>query len=261
MKKFLLYMVWAILASVCGIAQADAVYSYSNPTYIPTATSPSATYSAPFDYLFQSNNIGMATVKVSGTCTGLVAAIQGSNDNGATWATLSGASIPSGSSTRSITAPGMWGVNAGGFNKLRIYGTALTASCAVVMAGTSSGQAVADPCLNPEIMQSSAVVAQGASATTKLVEAVTGSAIYVCGFAATAAGTTPTFTFVRGTRVTADCDTGSGNLSGAMVPSATTGVISIGGRGTVLTAPASNQLCLTTAATTNIQGVLNYVQM
>lgn len=245
---------------VSALALADATYPYTNPTYIPTAVSPAATYSAPADYSFQANGISVATVRITGTCTSLAATVQGSNDGGTNWTDLVASSVSGGSSTVSISSTGFWKVNAGGFNKLRVHATALTASCTIAMAGTQAGSINADPCSNPAVMKSSVAVNQGASATTAIVAAATGKSIYACGFVATGAGTNPTFTWTSGTRTSADCDTTAALLSGAFVPSATVGVVSYNPGMTAFKTAASFQLCLTTAATTSVQGVLTYVQ-
>lgn len=259
MKHLALALITTIVALFGNLAMADATYPYTSPSYQPTATSPAVSYSAPADYLFQSNGLSVVSLKVTGTCTNLAATLQGSTDNGTNWTDLNLAAVLGGSTT-SVSAAGHWRANAAAFNKLRFHITALTASCSVAMAGTQDGFGFADPCDNPYILKSSAVIAQGASTTTKVVDVATGKAIYVCGFVATAAGTNPTFTFKSGTNTSTDCDTGAATLSGAMVPTATTGAISVGGRHTILATAVTKQLCLTTAATTSIQGILNYVQ-
>lgn len=261
MKHLALLLLTGMSMLIGNLAIADATYAYTNPTYIPTATSPPLAYTAPADYAFQSNGLEAVTLRVTGTCTALAGTLQGSNDNGTNWTDLNLANVGVGSgSTVAVSGVGFWRANVAGLNKLRFHITALTATCTVAMAGTPSGTGYADPCDNPHIMQASAVINQGASATTKVVDVATGKAIYVCGFAATAAGTNPTFTFKSGTNVSADCDTGAATLSGAMVPTATTGVMSVGGRRTLLSTAVTKQLCLTTGATTSVQGVLNYVQ-
>lgn len=259
MKRLALSFLTMMVAMFANAALADATYPYTNPSYNPTATSAPVSYSAPADYVFQSNGLAVVSLKVSGTCTSLAGTLQGSTDNGTSWTDLNLAAVTAGS-TISVTGAGHWRANVAGFNKLRFHITALTAACSVAMAGTQDGFGFADPCDNPYVLQSSVAVAQGASATTKVVDVATGKAIYVCGFAVTAAGTNPTFTFKSGTNTSADCDTGAATLSGAMVPTATTGTFSVGGRRTVLVTAVTKQLCLTTGATTSIQGILNYVQ-
>lgn len=248
----------SLLMVACASVMAQT-YPYSNPTYLPTAVAAPATYSAPADYTFQTNGLNVATVRITGTCTSLAGTVQGTND-GTNWTDLPIASVAGGASTVAISSTGFWKADTSGFTKVRTHITALTASCTVAMAGTNTGTPIADVCQNPAIAKSSAAIAQGASATTKLVEAVTGKAIYVCSFVASATGTTPTMTFKYGTKVSTDCDTGATALSGAIVPTATTGTIQYEPGTTAFATPVSKQLCLTTAATTDVQGILTYVQ-
>jgi hypothetical protein len=347
MKKTSRILIAGILALAACSVLADTTYPYTNPTYIPTAVSAPATYSAPADYSFQSNDIATATIRVSGTCTSLASAVQGTND-GTNWTTLQAIPVAGGSVVTNLAAAGFWRANVAGFTKVRLHITALTASCTVAMAGTSAPGAlylmnpntasnpisivdstaaynwaisslgigsvaitngtqsmptmdaaaragfvkmtdgttvagvtvastasvaatpalvvaqspnVTDPCASPMIAKTSAIINQSSSATTKVVDVSASTVIYVCGFTATASGTTPTFTFTSGTHVSADCDTGAALLSGAMVPSATVGSVSAGyGAGTMFKTAAAKQLCLTTGATTSVQGVLTYVQ-
>jgi hypothetical protein len=164
-----------------------------------------------------------------------------------------------------VGGTGFWRANISGMTKFRLHITTLTASCSISITGTSAPgasnvEAIADPCASPSIAKSSAIINQGSSATTKVVDAVSTKAIYVCGFVATAVGTNPTFTWTSGTHTSADCDTGAALLSGAMNPSATVGSVSYALGTTAYKTAASAQLCLTTAATTSVQGVLTYVQ-
>jgi hypothetical protein len=261
MKKLLSkFVILVMMTMTSALAIADAVYPYTNPHYIPTATSPALSYTAPTDYSFSSNNIGVATVRITGTCTSLAATVQGSNDLGTNWTDLNVASVSGGASTVALSTTGFWKVNSGGFNKLRVHITALTASCTVAMAGTGPGVIHADPCLNPSIMMASVAVNQASSVTSALVPAVAGKSTYVCGFAASAVGTNPTLTFKYGTQVSTACDTGAVNLTGPINPSATVGMINLSNARTVFASSASNQLCLTTAATTTVTGVLTYIQ-
>ncbi len=260
MKYFNKLVAAFAMACFSMLALADATYPYTNPTYIPTAVSPAATYTAPADYVFQANGISVATVRITGTCTSLAATVQGSNDGGTNWTDLNAASVSGGASTVALSTTGFWRVNASGFNQLRVHATALTASCTIAMAGTTGNRINADLCADTSVQKSSVVINQGASATTAVVPAVTGKATYVCGFVATAAGTNPTFTWTSGTHTTNDCDTGAALLSGAFIPSATIGVVSYNPGMTAYKTAASFQLCLTTAATTSVQGILTYVQ-
>lgn len=120
---------------------------------------------------------------------------------------------------------------------------------------------LADVCQNPNVAKLSAVVNIGAAATTKIVDAVSGKVVYVCGFNLSLAGTTPTFTFKTGTHASADCDTSTASLSGTYAP-VTGSLLGHSGQGTVMQSIASGQLCGTTAGTgSSAQGVLTYVQL
>lgn len=242
-------------------AQADATYPYTNPTYIPTAISPASTLSATGTYVMTNSGLATATLRVTGTCTSLIAAVQVSNDN-SNWTTVPVYPVGGGSPITSVTANGFWKVNVAGFSKVRANVTALSASCTFAFAGTPGNNTLAssDPCQDPTFLKLSAVVNAGASADTLLVDAVTGKQVYVCGFAASAVGTNPTLTFKQASKTTVDCDTGATALTGAMIPAAADGMINLGSGSMVMATSTAKQLCLTTGATTSIQGVLTYVQ-
>lgn len=121
-------------------------------------------------------------------------------------------------------------------------------------------QAAADPCMDPNVAKSSVVLSIATATTTSLVATNGTKKIYVCGISATMAGTSPTATFITGTTASTACDTGASGLTGAMNPSATVGSINIGWGGTTMKTAAGGALCVTTAATTAIYGVLSYVQ-
>ena len=118
----------------------------------------------------------------------------------------------------------------------------------------------ADPCQDPSIAKSSAVINVGTATTTKIVDTSALTVVYVCAFEASLVGTTPTVKFVKGTHTSADCDTGAVELSGAMDP--TTGSLLRGGfGGTGMKTSAGGQLCATTTGTgSSFQGFLSYVQ-
>ncbi len=120
--------------------------------------------------------------------------------------------------------------------------------------------ALGDPCQNPHVAKSSAVINVGAATTGSLVAASSGKAIYVCGYTASLGGTTPTVKFVQGTTSSTACDTGPADLSGAMAP--TSGSIwSAGFGGTLIQTSAGNALCATTTgASSSFQGRITYVQ-
>ena len=261
MKKFCSFLLIAAALILARVVSADAVYPYTTPVYLPTANAGSQTFTAPGDYTFSLNGISLATLRVSGTCSSLVGAVQGSND-GTNYTTINASGIGINSNTFSITAPGFWRSNVSGFTRVRFHITALTASCTVTMAGTQSdSKEYVDPCQNPGVAKLSIPVSQTSSTTAALVAASTGKSVYMCAFHATAAGTNPTALIEYGTQTTTACDTGATALTGTMAPSATIGSIDLAAGGiSVLSAPASKQLCLVTGATSSVQGVLVYVQ-
>lgn len=264
MKKSMLTRLFAVMAFAMSAMAMAQTYPYTTPTYIPTAILAPSTYSAPADPTYLTSGISTVSLRVSGTCTALAGTPQVSND-GTNWSTVDIKPIGGGALAQSVSGTGMWRVNTSGMTKFRLHITALSASCTVAMAGTeafgaSNAESIADPCASPAVTKVSAVIDQSSSATTKVVDAVASKVIYVCGFVATAVGTNPTFTWTSGTHVSADCDTTAAVLSGAMNPSATAGVVSYSPGISAFKTAASFQLCLTTAATSTIKGVLTYVQ-
>ena len=118
----------------------------------------------------------------------------------------------------------------------------------------------ADPCQDPMIAKSSAVINIGEAATTYIVTTSTTKVIYVCGFTASLAGTTPTVTFLSGTHTSTDCDTGAVTLSGAFKPTSG-GMIALTGQGSIMKSGAGGQICATTTGTgSSFQGIMSYVQ-
>lgn len=176
-----------------------------------------------------------------------------------------------GTNLASITAGGALKVDtsAGGTGVITGSGTAGTPSSGVVTVQGITGmtslqmnqQNVAgtnDPCGNPGVLKSSVSVAISTATTTQLVALSASKVIYVCGFALTLTGTTPTVQFEYGTG--ASCGTGTTVLTGAFAP--TTGsFIQTQGASTLFATAASNALCAVTAGTgPSDQGVLTYVQ-
>jgi hypothetical protein len=114
----------------------------------------------------------------------------------------------------------------------------------------------ADPCQNGIYAKSSIPLALTASA--QLIAASGSTSIYVCGFAATAAGTSPTLQFEYGTGTT--CGTGTTVLTGAFAPTAGSFIGALGAV-TQFTVPSGSNLCAILGGTTpSVQGYLTYVQ-
>lgn len=265
--KNLLVAAIVVMAGLTGLIAnaAGPAYPINTPTYIPSAISQPQAFTAPGNYTYQVSGISTVSVRVTGTCTNLAATLQGSND-GTNFTNLPLVRVTDGVPASSITAAGFWRASTAGFSAARVNISALSASCTVAMAGTQAplltlnSPVAGDPCLNGAVAKTTVAVAQGSSTTTKVVDVSGTTAIYVCSYQVTAGGTNPTLTWKSGTNTSTDCDTNAVSLSGAMVPSATIGILQADGPGTVLSTVGARQLCLTTGATTSVQGFLSYVR-
>ena len=130
-------------------------------------------------------------------------------------------------------------------------------------------EGVADPCQEPSVAKSSVAISASSAATAKLVGAISGKAVYVCGFSlsiAPSATAADTAQFEYGTKVSSDCDTDATALTGTygngdLTSAAGVATISNSGPGTIFATPASQEVCIVTAGTAvSVQGVLTYVQ-
>ena len=287
MKRILSFCAVALALLAVSSEQSFAqTYAVSNPIYFPTATVPAKSLTAAGDVDMVLQGISAVTVQVKGTNGGFAATIRGSTDPlsvadaSATWTTLQAVPVAGGAMVTSQAANGNWAVNAAGLTRVQFHLTSIVSGTAtVVMAGQQSVSgvtalnqtdasavhvvqsiAVGDPCQNPAIAKSSVAIAQSSSATTKIVDTSGSKVVYACSFVASFNGTNPTGTFKTGTHASADCDTGTASLTGAIAPSATIAAVTLSGPGTIMQSTAGGQLCLTTAATTSVQGVLTYVQ-
>lgn len=126
----------AFLALVAVVAGAQT-YPVTNPTYIPTAVLAPQTFTTTGDYVYAVSGISTVTIRVSGTCTSLTSAPQGTND-GTNWTTIQAIPVAGGGNVTSITGAGFWRINAAGFTKTRLHITVLAASCTVAMAGSNA---------------------------------------------------------------------------------------------------------------------------
>jgi hypothetical protein len=95
------------------------------------------------------------------------------------------------------------------------------------------------------------------AATTQLVAAVSGKAIYVTAWDVIAAGTT-NFTFEYGTGT--NCAAGTAALTGPYSLVAQFGAAKGSGLGPVLVVPAGNAICAVNSATVQVSGSLAYTQ-
>lgn len=273
MKKFIGVLAACLMALPLGTsAQTYVAQSgVSLFTAVPaTATSVSGPVRLP-----NFSGAGTLTVTESGItgspsgCT-VALAYQGNNATVATSAVSTTSFTPASNVQQFVIAPSIaTGDNYVATFHCSAYPTAglLTASfspaaaATVITSGTISlsNAAGTDPCANPSVAKSSAVVnISGAAGTTQLVAVSGTTSVYACGFQATVVGTTPTVLFEYGTST--DC-TGTHALTGTMAI-VTTSTVNLGfGGSTVFKAPASQGLCLVAGGTTpSIQGVLTYVQ-
>jgi len=118
----------------------------------------------------------------------------------------------------------------------------------------------ASECGDPGAVIQSAPINIGANTTVRILAGAAARKIYVCGFVATLAGTTPTVKFEEGTQVSTACDTGEADLSGALAPSSGQ-VLSYSGPSDVMTLPPATDLCAATTGTgSSFQGLISYVQ-
>lgn len=127
-----------------------------------------------------------------------------------------------------------------------------------------------DPCLNPNVAKSSAVISfatstLGTAATGTVITGVTSKSIYVCNIATTLTGTSAslnTFKLISGTTTTTACDVSAATLTGLMGALGANSVAGvshiIGYGGTILKTTASHNLCTTT--TGSLTGTITYVQ-
>lgn len=117
-----------------------------------------------------------------------------------------------------------------------------------------------DPCQNPSVLKQSAAISISSATTTNIVTAVTGSYVTVCKWQFSSTGTTATVTWEYGTDVSTACDTGTTALTGAELY-ATAGIqVNASTDGLTLRTPISQELCILSAGSPNLQGYLTYVQ-
>ena len=143
-------------------------------------------------------------------------------------------------------------------NVAQVAGTATSTGVGATGAGVQRVVlATNDPCGSSGIAKSSVVL--NVTASAQVIAASGSTIVYVCGFSASIAGTTPTFQFQYGTG--AVCATGLTNLSGVYAPLTGTYAAYGGGEATVFATTGSQALCVaTTGASPSLQGVLTYIQ-
>jgi hypothetical protein len=128
----------------------------------------------------------------------------------------------------------------------------------VLATASSSPLSANDPCQSSAVAKSSTPVNISSATTTQLVAPSGNLSVYVCGFLATAAGTSPTLQFEYGTGAT--CGTGTTVLTGVMAASTTVPLEFASGL-TNFKAPQAQGLCVVSGGTgPSFQGVLTFVQ-
>ena len=115
-----------------------------------------------------------------------------------------------------------------------------------------------DPCQAPGVTKSSAEVAIASASTVQLVALSSGKKVYVCDLTVTAVGTSPSVQLITGTG--SACGTADQTLTGAMIPSATVGVLHLGFGGSVAISNVSDELCMVAGGTASVQGIVTFVQ-
>ena len=139
MKKFFSFATLALALCFAAVgASADAVYPYTNPTYIPTAISPSVAMTGTGTYVVTVQDKTVIGYEVNGTCTSLNAVPQVSFD-GVTWRTINAYPVVTTTSTptAAITAAGGYRANVSGAQKARLNVTALSATCNIGASATA----------------------------------------------------------------------------------------------------------------------------
>jgi uncharacterized Fe-S center protein len=147
-KFFTLTLAMFLSASAAFEASADVNFPYSNPTYIPTLTNPSAVLPTGAQNIVIST-AGASTLafNFTGTCTSLAATVNGSLDNGVTYTQLNFYPYPAlGTAAPTIDADGTLAASAGvvkvnsaGFNKIKIAISALAGATCTFTAAETQG--------------------------------------------------------------------------------------------------------------------------
>lgn len=217
-------------------------------------------------------------VQLTGTFSATLQ-FEGSQDNGANWFAVAISPMPNGATVSSATATGNWALSTAGLTDVRVRCSTYSSGTVVAnlqptlaplvlpdlnsITSDTFSAAMADPCENPNVAKSSAVIAFSSATTSALVALSSGKVIYVCAFTISmTSGTTPTLLFKTGTQTTNPCDTGTVNLTGTMaLPTSSGTFITVGAGHSMFQTPASFQLCITTAGTSPTgNGWITYVQ-
>lgn len=127
-------------AALAGLAlAAQAQYPAQNPTYVPTAVFASTTVSATGTASVQVPTNGLETlyVRIGGSPTNLNANMQGTESRGdsPSWTNLPVTNVATGALQTSMTAAGLYRLNASGLGQVRVSTTVLTGTFGISMSG------------------------------------------------------------------------------------------------------------------------------
>ena len=266
MKTFLTFLAAVALSAAPVAAQNQFTYTAQSGVSFfvsqnATATATSGAVRLPtFNGAGTLNIIGAGITGSPSGCTIVLKYI--SNVGGGATGTISSTSFTPASSTQQFTVtPSV----ANGDNYEAVYAcsstypTAGTISVSFSPSSAAAGGAITvtnsgDPCQNPNVAKSSAVSSISSATTTALVAASGTKAVYVCNAYIASVGGTSTLEYGTGST----CGSGTTALTGAFAAAST---VNFGYGGTVVTAPASNALCLLSGTSTSATvGVLTYIQ-
>ena len=288
MKKFLFTLAALFALPALAIAQYSPTYTAQAGITLAVQSPATVTFTSPVVRLPNFNAAGTLTVVgagITGSPSGCQVRLYYQTNAGGNTSVISTTAITPATSTQTFSiSPSI----ANGDNVYAIYNCTVTYPTAGLISMTLSpsggaGGAVTitsgavttitnpvtvnqantpgttDPCLNPSLLKSSAIVnISGAAGTTELVAPSGSKAVYLCYFHASFVGTAPTYYLEYG--ISTAC-TGTTALTGTMAVPTTTFDTLGHGNGSVVATPASQGLCLVAGGTTpSIQGVITYVQ-
>jgi hypothetical protein len=145
MLKKLLAATTALALSLSPAAALAQAYPVNNPAYIPTAVLAATSCSAACTVTLNTNGVGTATFRISGSGTGIAATAQVSNDRSISPTYTNTTSYPvGGAPVATITSAGLYRVNTNGASSVRLNVTAVTGSITITGAATPASFAVID---------------------------------------------------------------------------------------------------------------------
>ena len=265
------------LLAVCLMALPLAAQSYTAQSGVTFFVQQAATATA------TSGAVRLPTFSGSGTLTVVETGITGSpsgctvklyyqsNGGGANTSVVSTTSFTPSTGVQTFTiSPSV----ASGDNYVAVYACSstyptaglLTASFSPIVTTTAGGgtqtvsQSVAagtDPCQNPAVLKSSAAISIASASTVQIVALSGTKSIYVCALSDGSSGTTPSFELLPGTGT--NCGTPGTALTGVITFTSGSGIHLDAGGGSVVVAPAGDELCAVTVGAAH-GGVVTFVQ-